>query len=749
MNTQILFKEVCPQQFVGNIDHVLSSTIVTGLDQVRVDHNKPYIIVAKSQLQTFINHLVEYEAPVKNLLIEADNAYVALMGLENRIRTQYQEMIIDARVSKINQFELRKAKLKIAPKKELKRLALSVLYYMLRSYPLTSIESAVATVCEVNNNVTKRWATSKAKRIVDDMEKQFLTAKTLTVPHGVLQNPDELTLNDYMKEETFLNYSSTGTGKTQLNEKLVSHYINQGLTVAYISHRITISRGSLVNEPNTAHYLEVKYGTEHSIKCLNIVVNSITKARFESFIKNVDVVILEEGKQVFEHLVIGTVNNRTEVYEALIKLCQQAKTLIVSDADLDDCTLDLIKRARPHQHINYLYKSMDFSQKSIDISGYDNVLAEIENTVGTEPVIICSDSKKQVDDLAEDYRKKGLRVLTITKDDAQCKEQKLFCKLPDDVLHKYDVILYSPTITSSTSITKGRFVKHFGLFNGTVCSSTIIQMLRRNRPCMQFIVGIKPPNKIKETRLDELLCDDANDFEVFSAKVVQHINFDTNNIVPALYFNAKSHGFNVSFNECTSVLFKPKKAELKAFEHKLNDELLYQGITEAANNRGKELTNVEDYYFADVRSRMEETLYKAEITAQDAKFWFKNKFEQKLSNFTKLMEGDVLFKQIFEVIGIDVYTGEGQVTKLDAVKLYKVLLNRKVELDQKMKGMILSDNLKDPTQAINNVIRTFGFIVNRSQVGSTNKKVRVSRLCSESVAYMHDCWDRRKFKQAA
>ncbi len=749
MNTQILFKDVCPQQFIGNIDHVLSSTIVTRLEQVRVEQDKSYIIVAESQLQTFINHLVEYEAPVKNLLIDTDNAEVALIGLENRIRTQYQGNTIDARLGKLSQLELRQIKLKIAPSKEIKRLALSVLYYMLRSYPLTSIESAVATVCEVNNNVTKRWATSKAKRIIDDMEKQFLLSKALTVPQGVLQNPDALTLNDYMREETFLNYSSTGTGKTQLNEKLVSHYISQGLTVAYISHRRTIAGGSLVNEPNTAHYLEVKYGTEHSIKCLNIVVNSITKARFESFIKNVDAVILEEGKQVFEHLVIGTVNNRTEVYKALIKLCQQAKTLIVSDADLDDCTLDLIKRARPHQPINYLYKSMDFSQKSIDISGYDNVLAEIENTVGTEPVIICSDSKKQVDDLAEDYRKKGLRVLTITKDDAQCEEQKLFCKSPDTVLHKYDVILYSPTITSSTSITKGRFVKHFGLFNGTVCSSTIIQMLRRNRPCMQFIVGIKPPNKIKETRLDELLCDDANDFEVFSAKVVQHINFDTNNIVPALYFNAKSHGFNVSFNECTSVLFKPKKAELKAFEHKLNDELLYQGITEAANNRGKELTNVEDYYFADVRSRMEETLYKAEITAQDAKFWFKNKFEQKLSNFTKLMEGDVLFKRIFEVIGIDVYTGEGQVTKLDAVKLYKVLLNRKVELDQKMKGMILSENLKDPTQAINNVIRTFGFIVNRSQVGSANNKVRVSYLSSDSVAYMHDCWDRRKFKQAA
>lgn len=747
MNTQILFKDVCPQQFVGNIEHVLHSTIVTRLEQVRKAQEKSYIIVAEAQLQTFISHLIKYEAPVKNLLIDADNAEVALIGLENRIRTQYQGTIIDARVNKLNQLELRQAKLKIASKKEIKRLALSVLYYMLRSYPHTSIERAVATVCEVNNNVKKGWATSEAKRIIDDMDKDFLKAKTLTVPHGVLQNPDALTLNDYMKNETFLNFSSTGTGKTQLNEKLVSHYISQGSTVAYISHRRTIAGGSLVNEPDTTHYSELIPGTEHLIKCLNIVVNSITKAKFESFIKNVDVVILEEGKQVFEHLVIGTVNNRTEVYAELVKLCQQAKTLIVSDADLNDGTLELIKQARPHQPINYLFQSMDFSQKSIDISGYDNVLAEIENTVGAEPVMVCSDSKKLMLNLAKGYRKKGLRVLTITKDDAKCEEQQLFCKSPDDVLHKYDVILYSPTITSSTSITKDRFVKHFGLFEGTVCSDTIIQMLRRNRPCMQFTVGIKPPNQIKETRLDKLLCNNANNFEAFSAKVTQHINFDTNNIVAALYFNAKAHGFNVTVNRCTAKALKPTKKELKKFERELTFERFYEGIQGEITGSNKKLNNIGQHYFSDVRAKMEEALYKTDLTPIDAIIWFENNFEQQLSNFTRLMENDQLFKRIFEIIGIDVYTGAGQVTKLDVVKLYQELLNRKVEFDQKLKGMTLSENLKDPTQTVNNIIKSFGFKIKRLQINKNT--IRVSCLCPDSVRYMHDCLKRRKLRQAA
>jgi len=266
---------------------------------------------------------------------------------------------------------------------------------------------------------------------------------------------------------------------------------------------------------------------------------------------------------------------------------------------------------------------------------------------------------------------------------------------------------------------------------------------------MQFTVGIKPPNQIKETRLDKLLCNNANDFEAFSAKLTQHINFDTNNIVAALYFNAKAHGFNVTVNRCTAKALKPTKAELKKFERELTFEKFYEGIQGGMRGNNKEFNNIGQHYFSDVRARMEETLYKTEITPLDAKCWFKNKFEDKLSNFTKLMEGDALFKKIFEVIGIDVYTGAGQVTKLDVVKLYQELLNRKVEFEQKIKGVILSENLKDPTQAINNVIRAFGFIVDRSQGGNKSNNVRTGRLCPNSVVYMHDCLKRRKLALAA
>lgn len=749
MNTQILFKDVCPQQFIGNIDHVLHSTIVTRIEQVEIDQGKSYIIVAEAQLQTFINHLKEYEASFKNLLLDAENEKVALIGLENRIRTKYQGTVFDARLGKISQLELRQTKLKVAPSKEIKRLARSVLYHMLRSYPLTSIENVVQTVCEANNKVTQRWATSEAKWIISNVEKQLLTAKTLSISDDLLLNPDELTLSEYMKVGTFLNFSSTGTGKTQFNEKLASYYISQGLTVAYISHRRTIARGSLVNEPNTTHYLEVKLGTEHSIKCLNIVVNSITKARFKSFLENVDVVILEEGKQVFEHIVLGTVEHRSEVYAALIKLCQQAKTLIVSDADLNNATLDLIKQARPHQPINYLFQSIDFSQKSIDMSGYDNVLAEIENTIGTEPVMICSDSKERISKLAKDYKNRGLRVLTITKDDANGDKQQRFCKSPDDVLHKYDVILYSPTITSSTSITKGRFKKHFGLFEGIVCSDTIIQMLRRNRPCMQFIVGIRPPNQIKETREDKFFFNVLNDFDVFSSKVAQHINFDTNNIVPALYFNAKANGFNVTFNGCGTNIYKPTKAQIKTFELSLTIESFYEGVKGISINSNKQQQSIEQWYFYDIRARMKQALYKSDITFKDVEYWYKNDFEKKLINFTKLINNEPLFKLIFEIVGVDFYTGHGEIRPLVATKLYTELSKQRTEFNQIILGIMLPENIKDPTNTVNKIIKAFGFKIKRRQVEDINKKVRVSYLCPDSVVYMHNWLDRRKLDLAA
>ena len=78
------------------------------------------------------------------------------------------------------------------------------------------------------------------------------------------------------------------------------------------------------------------------------------------------------------------------------------------------------------------------------------------------------------------------------------------------------------------------------------------------------------------------------------------------------------------------------------------------------------------------------------------------------------------------IIGIDKYTGEGQITKLDAVKLYAELSKRKAEFDQKIQGMTLSINLKDPTNTVNKIIKMFGFEVKRRQLGEKNNKVRVS-----------------------
>lgn len=749
MKTQILFQDVCPQQFVGNIDHLLFSTIVTRLNQVPINSKKSYIIVTEHQLSKFINHLNACDASISNLILEAESDYVALIGLENRLKTKYKGKVIDARKGKLNQFDLRLSKLKIAPLTKRKKLARSLLYHMLVTYPLTSIELAVNVVCEANDKISRHWALSSANWFIRKTKNQLLSAKTLTVSDNLLIRPDELTVDDYLKGGTFFNFSSTGAGKTQLNEKLVSYFISQGLTVAYISHRRSIARGSLSEDPNTTHYLEVKLGTEHTIKCLNIVVNSITKANFKAFFNDIDVVILDEGKQVFEHVVVGSVDHRAELYSALTKICQQASVLIVSDADLNNSTINAIKQARPYQPIRYLYQSMDFSLKGIDISGYDNVLAEIKTTVGFEPVMVCSDNKSLMIELATSFRKIGLSVLTVTGDDAKDEEQRIFCESPDEVLHKYDVILYSPTITSSTSVTIGRFNKHYGLFEGIVCSSTIIQMLRRNRPCMQFTVGIKPPYKTKEERLDELLSVSATDFEAFSAKVTRNINFDTNHIVSALYFNAQSQGFKVTLNGCTTKFFKPSKAEIKVFESSLNIEKFYKGIKEASSKPCKKQNNIEQWYFHDARLRMQETLYKRDISFIDVKFWYKNNFEQKLNNFIKLMENDWLFKRIFEIIHIDIFTGEGQVTPLSVTLLYAELLKQKAEFDQKIIGLKLPQNLKDPTQTVNNIIKAFGFEIVRRQIGKKRNTIRVSYLKIESVVYMHDCFSRRKLEQAA
>lgn len=303
----------------------------------------------------------------------------------------------------------------------------------------------------------------------------------------------------------------TGEGKsTIINEPVIQHYLDTGKKVLVISHRCSINK-TLVNLPGIVSYDDCDTPEDlKSAKGLKIVVNSLTGLKFKRFIESVDLVVIDEASQVISHVLGGEVKNRQAVWETLNFVVKHTANVIMSDADIDARCAEMIGSGyklfkKPAAHAGITVQTGDIN--------HVRALA-IKSGCKTNTLIAC-DSVKEALALAKSIEKQGGPVaLVITADSAQWPEQAAFIENPNDTA--YQVVIYSPVITSALSITSGHFKAHYGVFQGQVVPSDAIQMLRRDRTARSFTVGIKQPSyskseaveatyKCKPVCLDDLL----------------------------------------------------------------------------------------------------------------------------------------------------------------------------------------------------------------------------------------------------
>ncbi len=737
---ELIYPELIPHHFIGDKKSILKSIIVTNPQLLETFGSSPVLLIEESQLPIVLRF---YQANfyTKNMIVHATSKHEAVQAITYGYRFTYLGEKVDARNTKLSASEKRLLKLKFAPDELQKYLAKSVLLHELKQYPLTSIEQTVRLVCDTNKAISFDWALGFANWFVDTLKRKTISRYQLTKPDEVFNRWAPLAkMQEFTQERVILNGSDTGTGKTELNVKLINHFIKQGLKVAYISHRKSIAKGLMgieeLRQEGISHYENVLPGTEQEINCLNIVVNSVVKPNFSEYLNQVDIVILEEGKQVLEHLVRGTVKHPENLYYRLQNICNNAKTIIVTDADINDSTLKFFVNAVPNKNVRYLFNKANFKDKTVKISRYQQLLEELRNYKGDQPIMVCGDSKAELNDLAKNYRSIDLKVLCITSDDNKTsKEIEAFNKSPNTKSLKYDVILYSPCITSSTSITNSKFKQHYGLFMGNVCSSTVIQMLRRNRACKHFKVGIKNQVfTVKQTGNEFIKASQSEEFNEFSKAIKEQQKFNCQHLIPSLFFEARDKGFNVEVDVEKS--FMPTKAQLKKIGKELSDEAYINGVLSASSNIDLQQENITSYYFQTVRKEIENTFRKEDITAQEIKLWNRGKLKNQLAKFTYMMEHFNNFKTIFSCLNIDIFKLSGTFDEEDALAFFKLLVkdhNLCKELGIKAQ---LSTPPKYPRMFANNLLKKFGIETTTDQVGTPPNRARISQVCPKSIAEM-------------
>lgn len=450
----------------------------------------------------------------------------------------------------------------------------------------------------------------------------------------------------------------TGWGKTsKVLQKVIESYLSANKKVLVISHRRSIIKN--LNIDGLVNYEDVVPQQMETALGLKLVVNSINSLKFSEFLKNVDLVVVDEASQVINHIFEGSVEDREGVWNTFKALTSKGRGVtIMADADINDQCLALLNNG--HDIVRVSSKKQSHDDIKIQLGQLDQVRALALDSIGAgKKILVACDIAKDARALGKAAEKLGVKALVITAESANWPDQAAFISNPNSTDHK--VVVYSPAITSALSITSGHFDEHFGLFEGSVTPREAVQMLRRNRTIKEFTVGVRNPQNRKEEVADvEFQASQKTPFDIELHAHRKRNAWLRDNILFTLPREMHRQGFGIEQlerdDEKAIQDFKANSLARKALKKDSAQKILSaKPLRELDAKRVlKNGSSSEEEYFSALRAQVQIALKKNELTVEDAKFWGEGVGRVKLANFAKLSIGGL---NEFEWIVREIYAG--------------------------------------------------------------------------------------------
>lgn len=365
---------------------------------------------------------------------------------------------------------------------------------------------------------------------------QHISIEGVRAAHGGIELPAHMAPLVESLEGVIIVRAPMGSGKT---EKLIAPLMKASSKAAYVAHRISLLDDAAARL-GVEHYKQVFAWQMQHVSHLACCVNSLTKPMFynaeeRSWFTTLETLCIDEASQVLRHTTTGPVEGRVKVMDALIDAVGSAKRVLLCDADANDGLIEFCELARPGETITIL--EVGGTAEHIRIDHTDDESAwqlAIEQVKAGKRVLVANDSAESAKKMAamiEAFVEKGnikpVRMLLVHADSKADQDVEAFLTNPNAEATKYDVLIYSPAISSGVSMTTPHFDAHFGLFSGnTVGPSDAVQMLRRDRTARRYIVGIGHTSTQRETdrekiwrghmKADEVACE----FEETSDEII-------------------------------------------------------------------------------------------------------------------------------------------------------------------------------------------------------------------------------------
>lgn len=322
--------------------------------------------------------------------------------------------------------------------------------------------------------------------------------------HGGTMLPEHLADLVESIEGCIIVRAPMGSGKT---EKLIAPIMASAPRAAYIAHRISLLDDA-ATRLNIQHYQQVLAVEMPDVTHLACCVNSLTNPRFynndeRSWFTTVDTLCIDEASQVIRHTTTGPVESPVRVLDALLDAMASAKRVLLCDADANDSVIQLCEEACPGKPITIIEVEGTMEHVTVKFSDDETVWQKaLDLMLAGHRVLVASDSAENAKKLAalvEEMRPET-KLLLVHKDSKADPQVEAFLADPSAEAVRYDVLIYSPAISSGVSMTLPHFQHHIGLFSGnTIGPSDAIQMLRRDRTARHYLIGIGHSNTLRET----------------------------------------------------------------------------------------------------------------------------------------------------------------------------------------------------------------------------------------------------------
>lgn len=324
-----------------------------------------------------------------------------------------------------------------------------------------------------------------------------------------------------------------GTGKTEIVIKdLMTRDI---FRTAYLPPRRSLINDALsrfnrdVEESGkkpVSHYSHVCDTEIHFTEHLACCLQSIGAKRFrvtddhKSWFDFLDIMCLDEAGQALPQLLqLGRNNEKKENFNCLTSALNSRSTVLVSDADANEYLVSQLRLIAPERKIHLVDVSHpESAQKSWNVSiaeevntGREAMLKAIKNG---ETVLIATDKKKEalrLEKLIEAHYP-GTSVLNIHSEPSAEMVPAIndFYDNPNEACKNFQVLIYSPAITSGVSLSSPHFQRHIGIFFGVVKATEVLQMMGRDRTAKEWLIclggrSVSVPNTLEqEEALGEL-----------------------------------------------------------------------------------------------------------------------------------------------------------------------------------------------------------------------------------------------------